>query len=57
MQSIRVKLMTPGEVSRYEDIKRRFEARADPTREEFAWMMDNITRYDMTITVTQTSPL
>lgn len=50
-------MMLPAEVARYEDIRRRFDARGDYTDEEFAWMMDNLTRYNMTITVTQTSPL
>lgn len=57
MHSIRVTLMSPAEVSRYEDIKRRFDAREEVSREDFGWMMDSLTRYDVTITATQTSPL
>lgn len=56
-ESIRVQMMTPAEVSRYDDIKRRFDARERYTREEFDWMLHSLTRYDLTVTVTQTSPL
>ncbi len=49
-------MMTPAEIARYEGIKRAFDSRDEVSREDFGWMMDNLTRYDLTITATQTLP-
>jgi hypothetical protein len=57
MESISVKMMSPEEIARYEDIDRRWKNREPVSREDFEWRMYNLTRYDVTITVTKTSPL
>lgn len=54
--SIKVTMMSVDEIARYESIRRRFDAREKYTREEFDWMIWNLTRYEVTITATQTSP-
>lgn len=54
---MKITLMTPAELARYEDIVRRLVAREWVERDDFGWRMDNLTRYEVTVTATQTSPL
>lgn len=56
-EGIRVRMMTPAEMKRYDTLNNRWAARRKLSRKQFDWLMDNRTRYDVTFTVTQTSPI